>query len=837
MDKDKGYDGSEEGSVDERNDQVIKRYLPLVFICGSQPNMLISAAQLGKKIQISCFDISVKMCATEFKYCRKIPTEQEFAIDLLETKSGDPHPVTGVLPAFFTLRWSKNIGRPNLDIEIAKPVKVFCSINRWIYLIHLKDNILEALSTNIRRQTVCENVDIKIDLSNQHHKMRKPQKNIENYSKFTHIKDNLYNISILNIKLAQIYFVMKTESGTKLNLCVGKFHNRLTISNRPERITNVIKCDYITMGITENNVTRLLINPWSVSFEVLLFWEPWQSSNSNPQIQVSMEGDSLNIDVSPEHIRCLKVISKEISNFLNINKVDSNLDKSAFNEILRVPSNDKEQHYKDDLRAGAFHFVDSTNENIDELPLAYQVMFWNRNFQAMAWRYPQPRALTKVRIFPIPFNIPSGGNEEQRILCYLEYWSECQGQYISYIPFHLSETEVYYLDLPQNGNRPVVACTWRIVLSGSKNEHGCLSKVLISPRALAGCVRVDSYFNKVLIPELTLAANISSVNISFYNNIEKELPYRMPKCLSEYQSDLLFPTTQSFLSITLLHMKTYFATWHFESVAFESSVTIKSEILDYQYLTQQPLIKQFQIRAQGHVNKLVDVNIASEPICIMLGASSAHTLAVSSQLWNEAFTSDPKAVNFIIITHYVICNDTDVNLRFGQLGSEDILLLSRHCHLYSWRSQKSKQAMRVALETLQWTWSETFRIDQDGTQICNINMSDAVAIVITVKSISATQKMVIFSGQLIICNTLLEHFQLKVIEAVEKDKDKEFRNARTRVINGKSIPPSIIINSNKKYFLRVKFYGIESAWSGDIPLSENTKSAQPWLVKGKIVIK
>ncbi|KAI4462039.1 vacuolar protein sorting-associated protein 13b [Holotrichia oblita] len=125
----------------------------------------------------------------------------------------------------------------------------------------------------------------------------------------------------------------------------------------------------------------------------------------------------------------------------------------------------------------------------------------------------------------------------------------------------------------------------------------------------------------------------------------------------------------------------------------------------------------------------------------------------------------------------------------------------------------------------------SFRIDTDGTEIYKITDENNVMIVVTVTSLSATQKQVVFSGQLVICNTLSEHFEMKVVEAVEVDKDKMFKNAPTQIVNGKFVPPSILINSTKKYFLRLRFYGLESAWSGDIPLVENMKCAQPWLVK------
>lgn len=67
---------------------------------------------------------------------------------------------------------------------------------------------------------------------------------------------------------------------------------------------------------------------------------------------------------------------------------------------------DSEQHYTDDLRAGAFQFMDATNTlERDQLPLPYQCVFWESSPPAIAWRYPQPRSLTNVHIFPVPFQV------------------------------------------------------------------------------------------------------------------------------------------------------------------------------------------------------------------------------------------------------------------------------------------------------------------------------------------------------------------------------------------------------------------------------------------------
>lgn len=99
----------------------------------------------------------------------------------------------------------------------------------------------------------------------------------------------------------------------------------------------------------------------------------------------------------------------------------------------------------------------------------------------------------------------------------------------------------------------------------------------------------------------------------------------------------------------------------------------------------------------------------------------------------------------VIVSRYVICNDMTRSLRFGQaLTDEDILLGSRQCHFYSWRTHRAKQVLRVGVERGAWVWSQPFCIDADGLQLCGLvdcGMQD-LSIVVKVSSLSATQKQV-----------------------------------------------------------------------------------------------
>lgn len=80
---------------------------------------------------------------------------------------------------------------------------------------------------------------------------------------------------------------------------------------------------------------------------------------------------------------------------------------------------------------------------------------------------------------------------------------------------------------------------------------------------------------------------------------------------------------------------------------------------------------------------------------------------------------------------------------------------------------------------------------------------------------------------------LLEPFEFKVVTAQtdKESKETEFKSATAHVIGPRLPTPSILLNTDKEYFLRMRFYGLESTWTGDIPLREHTTGSQPWLVK------
>lgn len=200
----------------------------------------------------------------------------------------------------------------------------------------------------------------------------------EQYTNFDTIKRQLSGISNLNIKLAQTVFLFKmNHGGEEVHLCFARLKSHLYICNRPERLTNVATLESLTLTVNSDGYQRLLLNPWTISLEVCLFWESWQLHDSNPQIHVTGESDCFVLDISPEQIKCVELLVGELNEFLASNFLsddDDDDDKQSCNDTINTfIVEQKDQYYKDDLRAGAFQFVDAATSNADELPLPYQV--------------------------------------------------------------------------------------------------------------------------------------------------------------------------------------------------------------------------------------------------------------------------------------------------------------------------------------------------------------------------------------------------------------------------------------------------------------------------------
>ncbi|CAK9795272.1 Intermembrane lipid transfer protein VPS13B [Anthophora plagiata] len=776
---------------------------PLLYVMVNQPNIYFSQQHPSQKVQVSCFDITMALGEKENQELISIPTEKDFKVFMIETKNGDLHPDTGIPPSFITMKYEKTLGKnPQFFIDMGRPTKIYFSLSRLNQMHTIKRKILSSFVSQRETTQPEQQDDVKTPFITKSKKMNWPD---------------------FNICTKQVVLSLKTDSGAEIITSMASLSENVSSLLRPDRIYSNMSIDSFIISVTLNGNIKVLLNPWCCNITVCLLWESWLNVNSIPQIQIQADSDSLYLDFGPEQIKIIKNVMEDCQLFLS--ELTTRPSESKINEKQIVLST--EQHYKDDLKAGAFQFV---NGNAEELPFPYQVIFFTYPQQSMAWRYPQPRTLTKIHVSPVPFEtLDSESGYVDKVLCALEYWSDCHMSYQRYADFYLSETDSYRLELPEKSPARAVACIWRVVLLSNNNRS--ISKTIISARVLAACLRIDSYFNSSIIPNVQAALNIGAIHMSVYNHVSSIVYNNLQPPLKNYTLKGTIPETQCFMTLEHKGAILVLNRWIDGSMLIDISGTFGVHVLDYGHLTMQEILEPVEARFQLSLSHKTDVSLTCSPLSLKLSPTIAHTLAVSTHLWYAALEEENK--NTILFTRYVVANDTNVPILFGQSGTGDnILLESRQCTFYSWRNIGNKM-LRIAIEENIWLWSKPFSVGVNGVQAVEFSNSvTKAAAFVSVTSLSATQKLVTFSGQLVISNQLIDNFEMKLVKYEAEIGSKVTVLKEVYSVSGKSRPSSVILDGNKKMAIRLRFTTVPHlSWTGDIPLQPNAKWGQPWLVK------
>lgn len=417
--------------------------------------------------------------------------------------------------------------------------------------------------------------------------------------------------------------------------------------------------------------------------------------------------------------------------------------------------------------------------------------------------------------------------------CVLEYWSESHGSYRRYVDFNLSETDSYHPDLPATPPAQAVASVWRVVLPSTTIPRH--ASTVLTPHVLVACLRVDSYFNPALIPNLQAALNVGSIHLSLFNHVRSSSYTELPHPLKNYRLNGLIPEAQCFFKLEKKSSLLVLNRWSTGSILVNISGDLSVKALDYSLLRMQDVLERLESKVQISLAEETNVSVECNPFSIKFGPSIAHTLAVSTSMWLAALSLEQRSVP--ILTRVVIANDSNVAIRFGQSGSADnILLQSRECYFYTWRRANNRM-LRVAMESTGWTSSQPFSVKKNSRQLINFGNSAGHSVLCaTVSSLSATQKLVTFSGLLLVTNRLMEPFEMKLVRyRSEGGTVKPIVSENLHPIRGRGSSPSIVVDGNSDIAMRLRFATTTSlSWTGDIPLKPNSKWGQPWLVKGKI---
>ncbi|XP_073749120.1 intermembrane lipid transfer protein VPS13B isoform X5 [Callorhinus ursinus] len=603
---------------------------------------------------------------------------------------------------------------------------------------------------------------------------------------------------------------------------------------------------------------RILLGPCCATANLEAKWCKHSGNpgpeQSIPKISIDLRGGLLQVFWGQEHLNCLVLLHELLSGYL---KEGGNFEAQVPEAVSQMPSPiEKNQMFKseqssDDLRTGLFQYVRDAEPL--KMPGVYEVLFYNETEDSsgmMLWRYPEPRVLTLVRITPVPFNTTEDPDistadlgDMLQIPCSLEYWDELQKVFVAFQEFSLSESKVCELQLPDinlvsDQKKLVSSDLWRIVLNSSQNgaddqssasESGSQSTCdqLVTPTALAACTRVDSCFTPWFVPSLCLSFQFAHLEFHLCHHLD-QLGTAPPQYLQPFISDKNVPSELEYMIISFKEPHMYLRQWNNSPVCQEIrfSAQVDCKLLECRNVTMQSMVKPFSIFGQMAISrdageKLLDCTIVMDSVFVNFGQHVVHSLNTAVQAWQQ---NQCPEVEELVFSHFVICNDTQETLRFGQVDTDENLLLARlHSHQYSWRSHRSPQLLHICIEGWgNWRWSEPFSVDHAGTFIRTIQYKGRTAsLIIKVRQLSGVQKQIIICGRQIICSYLSQSIELRVVQHYIGQDGQAVIREHFDCLTAKQKLPSYILENSELTELCVKAKGDED-WSRDVCLDSKS---------------
>ncbi|XP_039184818.1 vacuolar protein sorting-associated protein 13B isoform X2 [Crotalus tigris] len=851
------------------------RLEPFLHLVVSQPSFILSCHHRKQKVEISVFDAVLKGVASDYKCTdpgKTLPETLDYCKTWLQTVAGEIDVKSGIPPPLLTLKIKDFLNGPaNINVDISKPLKANISfvkldqIKQFLKKLRQKSGY-EAQEGNV---SATDSVPKKDDTyTSQCCKNKFSNSEDHSYGgEKSSAQENLW----MSISCCQQFSIHTTQIMVSVETCPNPFKPclLLSLSNLSGNLNAKVNCktkgiinkSSLTLDISDfliktslKEKSRTLVGPTCCSVTIEAKWCK-HSGNPGPELAtpkvcVDIRGGLMQVFWGQEHLNCLVLLNELLETYLvQEDKTEGQMTNQIYPVQFSMEKNQisKTEHTSDDLRTGLFQYIQDTDTQ--KLPGAYEVVFYNETEDdagMMLWRYPEPRVLTLVRITPVPFNTTEDPDistadlgDVLQIPCSLEYWDELQKTFVTFREFSLSESKVCELSLPSinlitDPKELVASDLWRIVLNSNQNsgddqssesELGSqsASEQFVTPTALAACTRVDSCFTPWYVPALGLSIQFAHAELHLCHHLD-QLGREPPKFLHPFISDKNVPSELEYSIISFEEPHTYFRQWSDGSFFrdMQLSTRIDCKLLECRNLTKQTVAKPFGIFGQLSVSgnsmeKILDGNMVVDPVFISFGQHTIHSLHKTLQAWQQ--NQCPEAEQ-LVFSHFVICNDTQETLRFGQVDTdENVLLESLHSHHYSWRSHKSPQLLHTCIEGWgNWRWSEPFSVDNAGTFIRTIQYKGRTAsLIIKIQQLSGIQKQIIICGRQIVCSYLSESIELKVVQHYIGHDGQAVVKEHFDCLEPKQKLPSYVLENNELTELSVKAKGDED-WSRDVSL-------------------
>ncbi|XP_041648798.1 vacuolar protein sorting-associated protein 13B-like isoform X3 [Cheilinus undulatus] len=855
---------------------------PLLYLQVMQPFALLSCHHRKQRMEFSVFDVALKGVPSDYKCLdpgKSLPESLDYNVFWLQTVAGEVDNKTGIPPPLLCLSIKDFLNGPaEMNVELSRPLKINPTLAKLeqskAYLEKvLPNHMWDSTSKTPAAASSTHSSPVRT-LPRTYPFPSDPHHQASALDKAGIIRATALSFHRVSVHTAQIVVVLETEAHPvrpSVTVTVSAMTGSLDMKSGT-RMEDALQAASVQLELQDLLVktglkdrSRLLLGPFSCSTSLEAQWCRHSGSPGPepglPKLLLNLKGGLLQVFWGQEHLNCLRLVEEHLQIYLNFQRgdsADSRCESKACN--TQPPSSSGSptpltEHSSDDLRTGHFQYIqDSASQR---LPGPHEVVFYSETEDSpgmMLWRYPEPRVLTFVRITPVPFNTTEDPEistadlgDVLQVPCSLEYWDELQQAFVPYREFRLSESSACQLQLPSlsltNQQKELVASDlWRIVLNNNgeggdeqSSDSECGSQLpcdqLVSPVALAACTRVDSCFASWFVPSLGVSLQLAQLDVHLCHHLE-QLGTAPSRQLRPFLPDRKLPQEQEFMVIGAREPRVFLRQWsngqrHCQEFNFSTQLNCK--LLEYRNLTHLQLFQPCVIQGQAAAtccpqNTTLDVNIFLDPVLLNVSQYTIHTLDTALQSWQQ--NGNPEAEE-LVYSHFVICNDTNETLRFGQVDTdENVLLASLHSHQYSWRSHKSPQLLHICIEGWgNWRWSEAFSVDNIGTLLRTIQYKGRTAsLIIKVLQLNGVQKQVIICGRQLMCSYLTQDIELRVVQHYVGPDNQTVVREHCDCLEAGAKLPSYVLEDAEMTELCVRAQGDEE-WSQDVQLERRDKGS------------
>lgn len=816
---------------------------PLCAVSVMQPNLFITDTATEYSRQFSMFNLTISLFDKQIHQ----ESSEEFGEIIFNTTIGRMDE-SGIPPCMIFMK--NSIQYPSNEVHLVcnvrKPIKLRLTPVNLEKIFAIKDlltPIFHHKSATIDDQTL---------------------RTIGRNNKIKTIKQQLLNANSIDFSMAKTDICMLTPNSCALNFSFYALDAKLAIQKTMERLQ--ISCTIESFSI--NSEYSMILQPMTARCGCTLNQSKW---NKQLTTAVDFQSDYIGFQVCPNDVMTiaktqkefLVCISRGLATFAVVELDDDVNDSIA--SLYASPASQRpaapkrihtptptecaehsvEEHFQDDLRLGAFQYVKASMA--DALPLAYQInMFTEDESLMISWRYPHPRTISHMRVYPVPLQLSVNIN------CQLEYYLEAQAAFIPFCSFQIDEKNSHELALSK---RKVTASVWRIVVSNplasapidADVEDYNVFRDMLQPQALIGCIRIDSMFCHRNVPMIQANVCVKNLSLSILNSINLSNNNQMPSILKQYtlKTNAHLLSTQEYCRIDFPIIKANMCLFSDADWTLYNEFVVGVSVYDYSYLQMERCIENVSIQSyienSSDARKGLNVCYAMvDKLHIKYGAYIGHTIAVSDQIWSGVFGTSERRNSIPILTRFVVANSTSIPFKFGQHNTdEQILLRPNECHFYAFHRPDQKQMLRVSIESESEVGVDaaaTFPID-DSQEMQFVSINYDRVLLISQKKLSTTQRLITIKGQIEVMNMCQQAFQIhyknnSMLRSEAEDGQIKLNSQCVILMNGET-GGSIYAkcDPNTDHVIRLHLAGTDgSGWSGEIPLHAASTNV-PWLVK------